>query len=150
MSGDNNNDRRGSSRRSRLQLPWETEGHYSEEVRRRRSSPEIREIIEQEMGRHRLMGANSAPGLYFAPNANNPYFAFVYGVIFLSLPVAIGITQSSVALFFWLFLFFGFAGLLLIGLGAVRVRRWHRARAAVRAYIAEHGGSFPEELGWNR
>lgn len=149
MSGDENK-RNDQSRRNRLQLPWETEGHYTEEVRRRRASPEIRAIIDREMGRHRLMGAASAPGLYFAPNANNPYFAIVYGLAFSSIPFAIGLSQRSAELFFWLFLTFGLVGLLLIVLGAVRVPRWHRARSAVREHIAARGGPFPEELGWNR
>lgn len=148
MSGRDKN-RARSSRRDRVQLPWETEGHYSDEVRRR-LSPEIRAIIDREMGNRRLGGSSSAPGLYFSPNANNPYFAIAYGLMFLAIPFAIGATQESGELFLILFLIFGLAGLLLIYLGAARVRGWHRARAAVRTHIANVGGTFPKELRWNQ
>ena len=150
MSGDDEIKHNRSRRRSRVQLPWETVGHYSDELRRRQAPPEIRAIIDREMGKRRLGGAASAPGLYFSPNANNPYFAIAYGLMFSALPFAIGASQESVALFAWMFLLFGLVGLLLIYLGAARVRRWHKARAAVRAHILVHGGHFPSELHWNR
>lgn len=149
MAGDDiRHDR--SRRRSRLQLPWETEGHYSDEIRGRRASADIRAIVDREMGKRRLGGAASAPGLLFSPNANNPYFAILYGLMFLVVPFAIGVTQESIELFVWLFVLFGLAGILLMYLGAARVRRWHSARAAVRAHISQQGGRFPEELRWNR
>lgn len=105
-------------------------------------------IIDREMGRHRLLGARDAPALAFAANRNNPYFYFVYGLLGVTLPIWIGLEQNSLELFWWLFAVFGSLGLVLIYLAAVRVRRWHRARAAVRAYLAEQGGSFPDELRW--
>lgn len=100
------------------------------------------------MGKNRLLGARDAPALAFAANRNSPYFYFVYGLLGLTLPIWIGLEQNSLELFWWLFAAFGSLGLVLIYLAAVRVRRWHRARAAVRAYLAEHGGSFPDELRW--
>lgn len=136
--------------RDRVQLPWETEGHYTEEVRRRRASPEVQEIIAREMGTRGLMGSSVAPSLYFSPNANNPYFLIAYGLMFLSIPVAIGIMQESYELFFWLFLFLGAVGIWMVYLGAVRVGRWHKARREVRIYVDRNHEPFPDELKWNR
>lgn len=147
MSGDREAET-GRSRRSKIQLPWETEGHYADRVRSRRAPAEIRAIIDREMGRHKLTGSGTAPALYVSPVANNPYFALVLGLTAVAVPFGVGIMEQSVELFLWLFLALGVMGSLVIVFALLRVPRWHRARAAVRAHISVHGGVFPDELRW--
>lgn len=145
MSGDGGSGSAGK----RIQLPWQTEGHYTEEVRRRQPSPEMQAIIAREMGRHRLMGANSAPSLYISSAKNNPYFALMYGVVAILVPTAIIASQPSYQAWMWWLSPIAILGLALLFLGALRVRKWHRTRKKVRSYAAESGEPFPDELRWN-
>lgn len=147
MSGKGEAENEGS-RQGKVQLPWEKEGHFAERVRSRRAPAEIQAIIDREMGRHKLTGSGTAPALFVSPVANNPYYALVLGILAVAVPFAVGTMTQSVELFLSLFLAIGLLGCLIIVFAALRVRRWHRARAAVRAHLSVNGGTFPEELRW--
>lgn len=136
--------------RNRLVAPWSDDGWYAETAKRR-TPPEIRAIIERE-GRGKFN-----PVLYFdgraafavSPAFHNPYLAFLVGVFFLGVAVLI-FTQMFDVLWaaFAVATPFVIASGLMIFLSVRRVSAWHRARRAVRKYIAVHGGVFPPELRW--
>ncbi len=137
-------------RSGRPTAPWSDKGWYGDQSRRR-ISPEIRQLIEQE-GRGRwnpVLYYEGRAALAWSPAFHNPYFAAGIGAGFLAIAVFLFVQMRGVP---WLAALVGglffVASVTIVALNIRRVPSWHRARRSVRNHIARHGGTFPYELRW--
>jgi hypothetical protein len=140
------NDRDG---RQRVQLPWSSDGHHADEVRRRRD-PELMRVIREAEGKGIFgsAGMSGLPAWQVVNATHNPYWNIGLGGGFMWVGAFV---FDKLAENLWAALLVG--GFFIVGgvwVACVQIGRvpgWHRARRAAKQYLARRGGgTLPPEV----
>ncbi|GAA2445282.1 hypothetical protein [Agromyces soli] len=132
-------------RHPNVQLPWQAEGWYTDEVRAA-EDPAIEAVVQaSRRGRIDPRGSRS---LHPRAMIHSPYLALLYVAAVLAGGLFLIVTVPDATFAWWMAGFMWFFGLMGLAIAVWRIPGWHRARAAVRRHIAEHGGEMPENLQW--
>ncbi len=130
-----------------LNAPWSENTPYAQE-RRSRRDPVLDELIQAEgRGKVNPYGFRRDASIRAVGKAaNNPYLnLFQAGLaIFLGGFIAYQLRDTV-----WAWIVGGIFGLLSLAIivyNLYRAPAWHRARRVAKAYVAENGGQFPDEL----
>lgn len=112
---------------------------------RAQRDPALDAVIQAEGHGQNPLGVYAEQKLYVSAARHNPYLNLVSAVVGIAVGTFLltklgapwGIVVAGV--FFALSLF-------IVIRNAMRVPAWHRARAAAKAYLHQHGGEMPPEL----
>lgn len=130
-----------------LNAPWSENTPYAR-GRRSRRDPVLDKLIQAEgRGKVNPYGFRRDASIRAVGKAaNNPYLNLFQAAlgIFLGAFIAYQLRESV-----WAWVVGGVFGLLSLAIVVYNLYRapaWHRARRVAKAYVAEHGGSIPDEL----